>query len=89
MDRNRNDNSIPNAKEEKGKFYDSDLFLNRILKWTIFYGAGNRLAQKTSSYVKSQYYVEAYDVLWSVLSCSNISCAGDRLAQKMSLYVEL
>ena len=30
-------------KKEKGKCYDSDFF-NRILKWTIFSGAGYRLA---------------------------------------------
>ena len=63
---------------EKGKCHDSNLFLNNILKWTIFSCAGDRLAKKMSLYVESQDYVEAYDVVWSVLTYSGISDRGDR-----------
>ena len=39
-------------KKEKRECYDSNVCLNRILKWTIFSGAGDRLARKMSSYVE-------------------------------------
>ena len=39
-------------RKEKGKYYNSKLFLNRILKWTIYSGAGARMAQKMSLYLE-------------------------------------
>ena len=35
----------------------------------IFYGACDRLALKTSSYVEPYEYVEAYDGMYSVMVC--------------------
>ena len=60
-----------------------------MLSYSDIYCAGDRLAQKMSSYVESKYYVKMYDVLWSVLSYSGIACAYDRMAHKMSSYLEL
>ena len=54
----------------------------RIFKWTIFSYAADRLAKKISSCVESYDYVEAYDVMWSVLTYSGIYGMGDRMAQK-------
>ena len=48
----------------------------------IFCGSGDRLKQKM------YLYVDAYNVLCSVLYYSGISCAGDRLARKLYLYIE-
>ena len=33
---------------------------------------GDIMAQKVSSYIKLEYYVEAYDVVWSVLTSRGI-----------------
>ena len=76
-------------EKEKVKYFDSNVCLKLILKWTIFSGAGDRLAQKMSSSIELLDCLKAYYILWSVLICSSISCTGDRLARKMFFYVEL
>ena len=43
-----------------------------VLSRTIFYGAGDRLAQKISSCVELEDYVETCNVVWGVLACSSI-----------------
>ena len=53
-----------------------------VFSLTIFYSADDRLAQKISSQVYDYDYVGEYDAVWSVLTCSSISCTGDWLAQK-------
>ena len=73
-----------NLKKEKDNVFDLNVCLKRILKWMIFSGTFDSLACKIYLYVESWDYVEAYDVLWSVLKYGGVSCAGDRPAQKMS-----
>ena len=43
-----------------------------LLSLTIFSCAGDRLAQKMSSYVESWEYVEVYNGVWSVLVCGSV-----------------
>ena len=43
---------ILTVKKRKGKCFNSNLCLRRILKWTIFSCAGDRLALKMSLYVE-------------------------------------
>ena len=43
-----------------------------VFSQTLFSCAGDRLAQKMPSFLEPQYHVEAYNVMWSVLTCSGI-----------------
>ena len=59
--------------KEKEGFFDSDLCLNRILKWTMTCEVNVGVSVNT---------VKVFT--WTIFSC-----AGDWMAQKMSSYVEL
>ena len=63
---------ILTLNKEKGKYFDSDLCLNRSLNWTLACEASVGVSVKNVT----------------VLSQTIFSCAGDIIAQKMSSYVE-
>ena len=48
-----------------------------VLSWTIFSCVSGMLAQEMSSYVELLGFVEAHDVVWSVLTFSNTFCEWD------------